>query len=184
MTTARSILPNKIIAAIMAMFILFASLPIHAETFPPDTNYEVCFTPGEDCTSLIVNEISKANHTVYLQAYSFTSKPIAMAVSTANKKGIHVIAILDKSQNKHNKYSSATYLINQHIPVWIDYQPAIAHNKVIIIDNNTVITGSFNFTKAAQRQNAENVLIIHDKQLAGLYLKNFQSRLAVSRQPV
>jgi phospholipase D len=58
----------------------------------------------------------------------------------------------------------------------IDYKPAIAHNKVIIIDNGSVITGSFNFTKAAQFKNAENVLIIHDKQLADIYKQNWLYR--------
>jgi phosphatidylserine/phosphatidylglycerophosphate/cardiolipin synthase-like enzyme len=58
---------------------------------------------------------------------------------------------LDKSQGTQ-KYSSATFLGNQKIPLWIDYKPAIAHNKVMIIDGHIVITGSFNFTKAAQKK--------------------------------
>lgn len=172
---------SRIIATIAAIFTIFATAPTFAETFPPNTKYEVCFTPGEDCTSLIVNEIDKANQSVYLQAYSFTSKPIARAIADAKRRGIVVEVILDKSQTKHNKYSSAKYLANQNIPVWIDYKPAIAHNKVIIIDNDTVITGSFNFTKAAQEENAENVLIIHDKKLASTYLENLQSRKAESK---
>ena len=60
------------------------------------------------------------------------------------------------------------------IPVRIDAKHAIAHNKVMIIDGETVITGSFNFTKAAEESNAENLLIIHDKKLAELYTKNWQ----------
>jgi len=56
----------------------------------------------------------------------------------------------------------------------IDAQHAIAHNKVIIIDGETVITGSFNFTKAAEEKNAENLLVIRDKKLAELYIKNWQ----------
>ncbi|MGC1855109.1 MAG: phospholipase D-like domain-containing protein, partial [Candidatus Aquirickettsiella sp.] len=66
-------------------------------------------------------------------------------------------------------------------PCWIDYKPAIAHNKIMIIDEKEVITGSFNFTKAAQNKNAENLVIIHDAQLANIYLKNWQRRRAVSR---
>jgi len=81
--------------------------------------------------------------------------------------------ILDKSQ-KTQKYSSATFLYNQGIPVKIDAQHAIAHNKVMIIDGETVITGSFNFTKAAEEKNAENLLVIHDKKLAERYTKNWQ----------
>jgi phosphatidylserine/phosphatidylglycerophosphate/cardiolipin synthase-like enzyme len=79
---------------------------------------------------------------------------------------------LDKSQ-RTNQYSSATFLYNQGIPIKIDAQHAIAHNKVMIIDGETVITGSFNFTKAAEENNAENLLIIRDKRLAQQYIKNW-----------
>ena len=84
------------------------------------------------------------------------------------KDKVGVKVILDKRQVTQ-KYSSATFLKNQKIPLWIDYKPAIAHNKVMIIDADVVITGSFNFTKAAQENNAENLLIIHDKILAKKY---------------
>jgi phosphatidylserine/phosphatidylglycerophosphate/cardiolipin synthase-like enzyme len=56
----------------------------------------------------------------------------------------------------------------------ISFQHAIAHNKVMIIDGETVITGSFNFTKAAEESNAENLLVIRDKKLAERYIKNWQ----------
>jgi phosphatidylserine/phosphatidylglycerophosphate/cardiolipin synthase-like enzyme len=84
-----------------------------------------------------------------------------------------VKVILDKSQ-RTDKYSSATFLYNQGIPVKIDAKHTIAHNKVMIIDGEAVITGSFNFTKAAEENNAENPLIIHDKKLAERYIKNWQ----------
>ena len=67
----------------------------------------------------------------------------------AHKRGVKIEVILDKSQGTQ-KYSSATFLYNQGIPVKIDAQHAIAHNKVMITDGETVITGSFNFTKAAE----------------------------------
>jgi phosphatidylserine/phosphatidylglycerophosphate/cardiolipin synthase-like enzyme len=60
------------------------------------------------------------------------------------------------------------------VPTKIDAEHAIAHNKIIIVDGETVITGSFNFTKAAQEKNAENLLIIHDKALAAQYTQNWQ----------
>jgi phosphatidylserine/phosphatidylglycerophosphate/cardiolipin synthase-like enzyme len=58
--------------------------------------------------------------------------------------------------------------------VKIDAQQAIANNKVMIIDGETVITGSFNFTKAAEESNAENLLVIRDRKLAERYIKNWQ----------
>lgn len=140
---------------------------------------EVCFTPGGQCTGLIVQALEGAKETVLVQAYSFTSAPIAKALTEAHNRGVDVRVILDKSQ-KSERYSELTFLRNAGIPVWIDYKVAIAHNKVMIIDGETVVTGSFNFTKAAQDKNAENVLIIRDRELAKEYTNNWQSRLSQS----
>jgi phosphatidylserine/phosphatidylglycerophosphate/cardiolipin synthase-like enzyme len=143
--------------------------------------YQVCFTPGANCTQLIVKTLNMAKKTIEVQAYSFTSVPIASALIDATKRGIKVRVLLDKSQFHANRYSSAKFLINYHIPVWIDFKPAIAHNKVMIIDQSQVITGSFNFTRAAQVRNAENVLIINDPAIAKLYYDNWLKRQALSR---
>ncbi len=107
------------------------------------------------------------------RAYSFTSAPIVKALLNAHKRGVKVEVILDKSQ-RTQKYSSADFLANSGIPTIIDADHAIAHNKVMVIDGETVITGSFNFTRAAEEKNAENLLVIRDKALAAKYLKNWQ----------
>lgn len=140
---------------------------------------QVCFTPGQNCTAEITDVIDAAKQSIFVQAYSFTSAPIAAHLVAAKKRGVQVNVILDKSQ-KTQRYSASSFLVNQHIPCWIDYKPAIAHNKIMIIDKKAVITGSFNFTKAAQNKNAENLLIIRDPALANIYLKNWQRRRAVS----
>ncbi len=66
----------------------------------------------------------------------------------------------------------------------IDGQHAIAHSKVIVIDNEVVITGSFNFTRAAEQQNSENLLLIHDPALAARYAENWQTHAAHSSRYV
>jgi len=114
---------------------------------------------------------------VLVQAYSFTSVPIAMALVKAHRRGVKVQVILDKSQ-RTEKYSSATFLKNAGIPTYIDDKHAIAHNKVMVIDGARVITGSFNFTKAPEESNAENPLIIADPKLAERYARNWQEHLA------
>lgn len=101
----------------------------------------------------------------------------AEALLKANKRGIDVTVVLDKSQ-KTEKYSSADFLHSVGIPVWIDAKHAIAHNKIMVIDGATVITGSFNFTKSAQERNAENVVVIDDKKIAGRYLENWNAHQA------
>jgi phosphatidylserine/phosphatidylglycerophosphate/cardiolipin synthase-like enzyme len=141
---------------------------------------QVCFTPGQNCTAEITEVIDAAKKSIFVQAYSFTSAPIVKHLIAAKNRGVTVNVILDKSQ-KSQRYSASHLLVEQHIPCWIDYKPAIAHNKVMIIDEKEVITGSFNFTKAAQSRNAENLLIIHDSSLAKLYMQNWRRRKAVSR---
>ncbi|MDY0882328.1 phospholipase D family protein [Dongia soli] len=127
-----------------------------------------------------MNTVGAAKKQIRVQAYSFTSAPIAKALADAYRRGVDVKVILDKSQATA-KYTGATYLQNAGVPVAIDYKVAIAHNKVIVIDGSTVITGSFNFTKAAQEKNAENLLVIRDADLARQYIANWQAREAVSR---
>ena len=106
------------------------------------------------------------------------------ALLTAQKKGVKIFVLLDKS-NVSSHYSVVTTLQNHHIPFLIDSKPAIAHNKIMIIDaghpHATVITGSFNFTKAAQTKSAENVLIVQSPELANIYLSNFNHRKALSK---
>ncbi len=117
--------------------------------------------------------LSSAKSTVLVQAYSFfTSAPIAQALASAHRRSVKVQVILDKSQ-KTGRYSSATFIHNNSIPCFIDSQHAIAHNKVMIIDGAMIITGSFNFTKAAEEANAENLLIIADAGLAAKYTQNW-----------
>jgi phosphatidylserine/phosphatidylglycerophosphate/cardiolipin synthase-like enzyme len=136
-------------------------------------NWQVYFSPKGGCTDAIVKELQKANASILVQAYSFTSAPIAKALLDAHKRGVKVQVILDKSQ-RTEKYSSADFLFNSKVPVKIDSAHAIAHNKVMVIDGETVITGSFNFTKAAEENNAENLLVIKDKKLASFYTRNWE----------
>jgi phosphatidylserine/phosphatidylglycerophosphate/cardiolipin synthase-like enzyme len=134
----------------------------------------VCFTPGGNCTDAIVQALGDARRTILVQAYSFTSAPIAKALLDAHKRGVQVQVILDKSQ-RPEKYSSADFLVNQGVPTMIDANHAIAHSKVIVIDGEMVLMGSFNFTKSAQEKNAENLLIIRDPTLAAQYTKNWEA---------
>jgi len=134
---------------------------------------QVYFSPNGGAAEAIIKEISGARTEILVQAYSFTSTPIAKALVDAHKRGVKVQAILDKSQ-RSERYSSATFLANSGIPTFTDGEHAIAHNKIMVIDGATVVTGSYNFTRAAEEKNAENVLIIRSKDLAALYTKNWE----------
>ena len=108
-----------------------------------------------------------------VQAYSFTSYKIAKALLDAHKRGVKVNIILGKSQ-RTGQYSSATFFSDAGVPVRIDTAHAIAHNKPMVTDVGIVITGSFNFTNAAEENNGENLLVIHDKKLAERYKKTWE----------
>jgi phosphatidylserine/phosphatidylglycerophosphate/cardiolipin synthase-like enzyme len=133
---------------------------------------QVYFSPNGGTTQAIIKEIGDAKSEILVQAYSFTSSLIAKALVDANKRGVKVEAILDKSQRKET-HTEATFLSNMKIPTYIDSRHTGAHNKIMIIDKATVITGSFDFTKAAEQNNAENLLIIKSKDLAKIYLDNW-----------
>ena len=167
---------HPFILAAAGMLLLLLLCGPAARAFDVDISHapvEVYFSPNDGATEAIVREIDQTRSEILVQAYSFTSAPIAKALLKAHRRGVKVQAILDKSQ-KTQKYSSASFLMNSGIPTYIDAKHAIAHNKIIIIDRAIVITGSFNFTKAAEEKNAENLLIIRSKELAKPYHENWQ----------
>jgi len=158
-------------------YTLFVSLLLALTVQASDTNkWHVYFSPKGGCTEAVVDALNHSKSNVLMQAYSFTSKPIAQALIDAKKRGVKVEAILDKSQLTE-KYTAATFLLHADIPTFIDAQHAIAHNKIMIIDGHVVITGSFNFTTAAEEHNAENLLVIDDAELAAKYTKNWNEHL-------
>jgi phosphatidylserine/phosphatidylglycerophosphate/cardiolipin synthase-like enzyme len=123
-----------------------------------NTQTQVCFSPGGDCTDAIVGQIGKARTEILVQAYSFTSAPIAKALINAHKRGIHVEILLDKS-NKSEKYSAGDFTAYMGVTTYIDSEHAIAYNKIIIIDKETVITGSFLCCAPHKKLNAESIVM-------------------------
>jgi phosphatidylserine/phosphatidylglycerophosphate/cardiolipin synthase-like enzyme len=158
---------NKLITLITTLALSFS-----AQAF-----IGTCFTPGENCTDKLVQVINLAETSIKVQAYSFTSKPIIDALIAAHHRGVDVRIILDKSQFLGTGYLA---VIQAGIPVWIDLKPAIAHNKVMIFDNESLETGSFNYSDAAQYKNAENMLVTDEEKPINAYLANWKKRLTAS----
>lgn len=155
---------------------LLVSLPGMATFTPVTARVSVCFTPGNACMTRLLSAIQHAQQSIDVQAFSFTAYPIAKALVDAAKRGIQVRVIADNSQFVCGAYSKLRYLWRHHIPVWDDSALNIAHNKVMIIDNHLVETGSFNYTISAQRYNAENMVFIDNPALAARYEQNWKSR--------
>jgi phosphatidylserine/phosphatidylglycerophosphate/cardiolipin synthase-like enzyme len=143
--------------------------------FPAAGTILVFFSPNGGATEAIVGEIEAAHKEIFVQAYSFSSQPIARALVAARKRGVTVEVIFDKNQWSE-KYSAADFTHNAGIPTYIDDAHAIAHNKIMIIDRRVILTGSFNFTRAAEERNAENLLVIKgNAPLLEKYLANFEA---------
>lgn len=171
----RDQLSNRIIAGLYAVLMLIFPLPwtpAQAHEVLLNAVADVYFSPKGGCTKAIVSEINRAKSEILVQAYSFTSNKIVNALANAHTRGVSIQLILDKSQRTARR-SIAAYASRTGIPTFIDRAHAIAHNKVMIIDKLTVITGSFNFTKAAEEGNAENLLIVRSSALAQLYGANW-----------
>lgn len=141
------------------------------------------FSPKGGCTDAIVRELAHARREILVQAYSFTCPAIAASLIAAKAKGVTVQILLDRANEKET-YSELGPIAEQGLDVRIDSQHAIAHNKIIIIDEKTVITGSFNFTRQAEIENAENLLIIKGNPgLIAEYVKNFKLHREHSQAP-
>lgn len=169
---------------LVSAFLLGLSLStsVFSMTLGKKTPYDACFTPSvasKKCDVLVSAEIIDTNHELLIQAYHLTNKKIIDAIITKAKLGAKVFIILDKSA-----INEAVPFLQNHILVYIDNRVRIAHNKVIIIDDQILITGSFNFTDSAQQKNAENLLVIDNRDIANLYRDNFFRRLRMSIKAV
>ncbi len=186
----------RILAMLSMLFIGFFSRSIYINhTKLDEQSTQVFFTPQDDCEQQIVYVINNTQKQILIQAYGFTSTAIGQALAKALERGVVVRILLDKSNVKavnkkpitSQERATAKILRNlKNAEVIIDYMPGIAHNKIIIADD-VVITGSFNFTMSAQRRNAENIMIISNQDIAKIYAKNWHKRYKqsiTSKQPL
>jgi phosphatidylserine/phosphatidylglycerophosphate/cardiolipin synthase-like enzyme len=163
----------KVVGGLLLVVAVIHFLHVVRRLGRQDSEIVTHFSPKGGCMNAIVAELSTARSEVLVQAYSFTCPDIAKALIDAAARRVKVVVLLDRS-NEEESYSGLGDLQQHGIEVWIDACHAIAHNKVMVIDQRTVITGSFNFTRQAENNNAENLLILrHHHDLAVLYRANF-----------
>jgi phosphatidylserine/phosphatidylglycerophosphate/cardiolipin synthase-like enzyme len=169
----------------LSMLFLFASpAPAFEMLFPGKTiaasgTVQVMFTPEDDAAGQIVLIIEQAQKQVLVQTFSFTNKEIARALIRAKQRGVDVRVVTDAEQMQRMERSKIQTVADGGVPVFVDSLHASAHNKVMVIDAGSakavVITGSFNFTHAAQFKNAENLLIFRgNRELTAAYLENWR----------
>jgi phosphatidylserine/phosphatidylglycerophosphate/cardiolipin synthase-like enzyme len=172
---------KKVHPFLILMLFSFLMLPhvtvSGAELTLDNASAKAFFSPNGGCVKGIVKEIEMGTREILVQAYSFSSTPIRNALINAQKRGAQVEILFDQDEQKDQNYRAAKAFSKTGITVYLDGNHTIAHNKVIVIDRETVITGSFNFTNAAETKNAENVLVVKSKSLAGLYAENWYTHV-------
>jgi phosphatidylserine/phosphatidylglycerophosphate/cardiolipin synthase-like enzyme len=142
---------------------------------PWDTSWAVYFSPNGGATHAILEGIRSAKRTILVQAYLLYATRLAGALVRAHQRGVQVHVILDATaQPHHPPVSAVARLVAAGIAVSLDARHAWAHDKVMILDGAIVITGSYNWTVAAEQQNGENLLVIRDPRLAGVYTENWR----------
>lgn len=149
------------------------------EVLPARGSVEIEFTPGGRPEATLIALIDGARRSVRVQAYSFTSRPIAAALIAARQRGVRVEVLADARMNRRALGNVVPELLAAGIPVAFETRYAAAHNKVLIADADgpgcVLATGSYNFTQAAKTRNAENLLVVRDHcALAQRYLDNWQ----------
>ena len=137
-----------------------------------DTVVEVYFCPADNCAAALIRELRQANRSIAFAAYSFTNPEIANELIIKASQGANISGIIEKSTTG-SQYSKHTALAANGISLAIESSKKFMHHKFFVIDNETVITGSFNPTKNADKRNNENIIVIRNKALAGRYVEEF-----------
>ena len=172
----------KLFVFLLVWLLCFVISPVQAQSKIEGMTAEVLgvyFTPPANAAAAIVSAIDASEREVLVQAYGFTHNAIAQALVRAHQRGVKVRVLLDKKSQASNRYVIQV-LNDADMVVRQDGNHAIAHNKVMVIDQAVVITGSFNFTNSAQTRNAENVLIFKSADLAQQYRQQWQNHWAHS----
>jgi len=153
-------------------------LPGPSRVLPATGTVQVAFTPGDPVDQILISIIDQAKRQVLVQAFSFTHKGIARALVDATRRGVRVEVMADGRQDRQLESSVLDDLARNRVPVYIAHARTSAHNKVIVVDPGTrdavLVTGSYNFTIAAQRRNAENIVVMRgNPAVVDAYLENW-----------
>ena len=151
----------------------------HSYQVPATGTVEVAFSPDEGSENLLLKVIASAHHDIRMLSYSFTSAPVARALLAAKKRGVDIRIVADQknntSEDRSGKARAALSLLAEAgADVRLIGVYAIHHDKVLVVDGETVELGSFNYLDAAAHRNSENVLVNwKNPQLARAYLEHF-----------
>lgn len=130
------------------------------------------FAPEDGVRLQVLAELADAQESIYFLVFSFTDDAIGEAMVQRAANGVEVRGVFE-GRNATSSQSEYRRLRRAGLDVRKDSNPAIMHHKVMVVDERTVITGSFNFSVSAEQENDENVVIVHDPRVAALYVEEF-----------
>lgn len=132
----------------------------------------IYFSPNGGCEDQILNWINNANSSIHILIYSFTLDVVSDALISSHQRGIEVEVVFEKQQI--TEYSEYQKLRAVGVPVRNDTNPDLMHDKIMIVDGIIVLTGSFNYSAAAEEGNNENLIVIKSMDVATTYEQEFQ----------
>lgn len=147
-----------------------------------DGSITIYFSPQDKALPMILEHIEHARGTIVFMAFSLTSAPITDALIDAAGRHVHVSGVVEK-RNARGTGSAFSQLHDHGIDILEDGNCYNMHHKVMIIDNEVVITGSYNFTDNAENTNDENLAIIHDATIARFFLHEYARIQQQAREP-
>ncbi len=134
---------------------------------------EVCFSKPQKCDALIANILRGAQRYAYVAVYSFTNDLLADVLIELKSRGVEVKVVME-GQQANIRGSEYQRLAEAGVEVRIDGNPDLMHHKFVVIDDKTVITGSYNWSVAAEDKNDENLIVIQSREIALLYRSEFE----------
>jgi phosphatidylserine/phosphatidylglycerophosphate/cardiolipin synthase-like enzyme len=136
------------------------------------TPIQIYFSPEDKVMDHMIPVVASAQSNIRFMAFSFTDFPLAQAMIDRAGAGVDVEGIYEKVGSETEGSEMKNFFCS-HVPVRQDGNPRFLHDKIIIVDNHIVISGSFNFSSNATENNDENVIIIDNPQIAALYMQEF-----------
>lgn len=158
-------------------FVLAACLGI-ASWAHAGPDVQVGFSPEGSARQLVLETIGGARHRIQMLAYAFQAPDVVQALVDARNRGVQVQVVVDRKRNRNKPSQQAMDFVTRHgVELRTNSHYHIHHDKTIIVDGETVQTGSFNYAPSAETANSENVVVIRGMpEVASRYLAHWQSR--------
>ena len=139
---------------------------------PDQNSSQVYFSPGDDCPQIIINQLERASRSIDICVFTITDNRIADAIRDAFVRGIAVRVISDNDKSL-DPGSDIERLKGLGIPVRIDQTEHHMHHKYAVFDQKTTLTGSYNWTRSADKHNDENFVITSEPTINRAYSGHF-----------